>query len=221
MKKNILIIGYGEIASRLSEILDLSKYKVIGISRNNKKNLDCHIRWDWLSDNSLSLEPETFDSIIFFPKPNSINENDYRDGFLKSSTNINNFIKTISYQKFISISSTRVYGPSKKEIVSEDDILIQNGYRTEIIQDYEKKQLNYYQDKLIILRFAGLYDHKKPHNYKNSLSRNNAAKIIKFFVENDFKFKSSEIFNCCEDKLNLNKERNISNNKLKKLGFNF
>ena len=221
MKKNILIIGYGEIASRLSEIIDSSKYKVIGISRNNKKNLDCHIRWDWLSDNSLSLEPETFDSIIFFPKPNSINENDYRDGFLKSSTNINNFIKTISYQKFISISSTRVYGPSKKEIVSEDDILIQNGYRTEIIQDYEKKQLNYYQDKLIILRFAGLYDHKKPHNYKNSLSRNNAAKIIKFFVENDFKFKSSEIFNCCEDKLNLNKERNISNNKLKKLGFNF
>lgn len=221
MKKNILIIGYGEIASRLSEILDLSKYKVIGISRNNKKNLDCHIRWDWLSDNSLSLEPETFDSIIFFPKPNSINENHYRDGFLKSSTNINNFIKTISYQKFISISSTRVYGPSKKEIVSEDDILIQNGYRTEIIQDYEKKQLNYYQDKLIILRFAGLYDHKKPYNYKNSLSRNNAAKIIKFFVENDFKFKSSEIFNCCEDKLNLNKERNISNNKLKKLGFNF
>ena len=103
MKKNILIIGYGEIASRLSEIIDVSKYKVIGISRNNKKNLDYHICWDWLSDNSLSLEPETFDSIIFFPKPNSINENDYREGFLKSSTNINNFIKTISYQKFISI----------------------------------------------------------------------------------------------------------------------
>ena len=221
MKKNILIIGYGEVASRLSEILDLSKYKVIGISRNNKKNLDCHICWDWLSDNSLSLEPKTFDSIIFFPKPNSINENDYRDGFLKSSTNINNFIKTISYQKFISISSTRVYGPSKKEIVSEDDILIQNGFRSEIIQDYEKKQLNYYKDKLIILRFAGLYDQNKPNKYKNSLSRNNAAKIIKFFIENDFKFKSSEIFNCCEDKLNLNKERNISNNKLKKLGFNF
>ena len=221
MKKNILIIGYGEVASRLSEILDLSKYKVIGISRNNKKNLDSHICWDWLSDNSFNLDLETFDSIIFFPKPNSINENDYRDGFLKSSTNIYNFIKTVSYQKFISISSTRVYGPSKKEIVSEDDILIQNGFRSEIIQDYEKKQLNYYQDKLIILRFAGLYDQNKPHNYKNSLSRNDAAKIIKFFVENDFKFKSSEIFNCCEDKLNLNKERNISNNKLKKLGFNF
>ena len=221
MKKNILIIGYGEIASRLYEILDLSKYKVIGVSRNNKKNLDYHLCWDWLSNNSLSLEPQTFDSIIFFPKPNSINENDYKEGFLKSSTNINNFVKTISYQKFISISSTRVYGLSKKEIVSEDDILIQNGFRSEIIQDYEKKQINYYKDKLIILRFAGLYDQNKPHNYKNFLSRNNAAKIIKFFIENDFKFKSPEIFNCCEDNLNLNKERNISNNKLKKLGFNF
>ena len=221
MKKNILIIGYGEIASRLHKILDLSKYKVIGISRNNKKNLDYHLCWDWLSNNSLSLEPQTFDSIIFFPKPNSINENDYKEGFLKSSTNINNFVKTISYQKFISISSTRVYGLSKKEIVSEDDILIQNGFRSEIIQDYEKKQINYYKDKLIILRFAGLYDQNKPHNYKNFLSRNNAAKIIKFFIENDFKFKSPEIFNCCEDNLNLSKERNISNNKLKKLGFNF
>ena len=195
MKKNILIIGYGEIASRLHKILDLSKYKVIGISRNNKKNLDYHLCWDWLSDNSLSLELETFDSIIFFPKPNSINENDYKEGFLRSSTNINNFIKTISYQKFISISSTRVYGPSKKEIVSEDDILIQNGFRSEIIQDYEKKQINYYKDKLIIVSDLSkiinfikvLIDINLIHNFKIEIkqveSLPNSLNIFQVIVE--------------------------------------
>ena len=51
----------------------------------------------------------------------------------------------------------------------------------------------------------------------NHLHRDNAAKIIKFFIENDFHFKSYEIFNCSED----NPNGKISNKKIKDLGFNF
>ena len=70
--------------------------------------------------------------------------------------------------------------------------------------------------KLIILRFSGLYDsltNKKPENH---LHRDNAAKIIRFFIENDFNYSSPEIFNCSEDK-----SVSISNKKLKKAGFIF
>ena len=50
------------------------------------------------------------------------------------------------------------------------------------------------------------------------MHRDNAAKIIKFFIENDNKFNSHEIFNCSEDSESYG---DISNQKLKKLGFVF
>ena len=39
MKKNILIIGYGNIASRLHTILCKDSYKIYGISRSKKRGL--------------------------------------------------------------------------------------------------------------------------------------------------------------------------------------
>jgi hypothetical protein len=53
----------------------------------------------------------------------------------------------------------------------------------------------------------------KPKNY---LHRDNAAKIIKFFIENDLSSTTHQIFNCCEDG-----SINISNERLRKVGFIF
>ena len=85
-----------------------------------------------------------------------------------------------------------------------------------IITEYEKNQIKRYAERLIVLRLSGLYT-SKPKS-KNHLHRDNAAKIIKFFIENDFNFTSHEIFNCTEDS---NSFGDISNEKLKKLGFIF
>ena len=67
----------------------------------------------------------------------------------------------------------------------------------QVIRDYEQNQIKRYRNKLILLRFSGLYT-SEPIS-KNHLHRDNAAKIIKFFIENDFDFSSPEIFNCTED----------------------
>ena len=62
----------------------------------------------------------------------------------------------------------------------------------------------------------GLYDSESVIKPKNHLHRDNAAKIIKFFIEKDLNSTSHQIFNCCEDD-----SINISNERLKKTGFIF
>ena len=65
MKKNILIIGYGDIAMRLSAILSKDRYEIYGISRSKKRGLENFIKWDWSSKDLPNIECKNFDSIIF------------------------------------------------------------------------------------------------------------------------------------------------------------
>ena len=100
MKKNILVIGYGDIANRLNLILDKDKYDLYGISRTNKEaNIKNHIKWNWLSTNSPELEEKNFETIIFLPKPSSIDEDGYNKGFIQSTENIFSFTKDIIFNK--------------------------------------------------------------------------------------------------------------------------
>ena len=93
MKKNILIIGYGDIAKRLNSILCKDSYEIYGISRRKKKDLENFIEWDWLTKKPIKLECKNFESIIFIPKPSNNNLSGYQDGFLNSSENFFNFLE--------------------------------------------------------------------------------------------------------------------------------
>ena len=118
MKKNILIIGYGNIATKLQAILCQDSYKIYGISRTRKRGLENHIEWNWLWKDLPNLECNHFESIIFIPKPSSRSLTGYQEGFLKSSENTFNFLETskkIFYKKFITISSTGAYGLSTRQ----------------------------------------------------------------------------------------------------------
>ena len=227
MKKNILIIGYGDIAGRLNSILCKDSYKIYGICRRKKRGLENFIEWDWLSKKPIKLECKNFESIIFIPKPSNNNKSGYQDGFLNSSENFFNFLEfseNIFYKKFITISSTSVYGKLKDlkthiespKLKEEDTRQTSMEFRGQIITEYENSQIKRYAERLIILRLSGLYK-SKPKS-KNYLHRDNAAKIIKFFIQSDNNFNSYEIFNCTEDSKS---NGYISNQKLKKLGFVF
>ena len=217
MKKNILIIGFGDIAKRLTHNLNKDVYNIYGVSRQDKE-IKNFIKWDWLSEDLPNLNNIDFESIVFIPKPSSSSERGYKDGFINSIKNIQKLLSTISFNKFISISSTRVYGKDKDRVFNELDDPKPNDYRGRIISIYEANQIQNYKDKLLILRFSGLYDSDSIEIPKNHLHRDNAAKIIQFFIENNFNNSSYEIFNCSEDSYNLS---NISNKKLKELGFIF
>jgi len=220
MKKNILIFGYGDLAQRLSLIFDKNSYRVFGVSRTSKETLkNNHISWDWLSKENPVLDVKDFDCIIFIPKPSSYDEDGYKNGFIKSAENIFNLSKELTFNKFISISSTSVYGKGGNDMHIESENLFPDDFRGNIIKDYESNQIKRYSNKLIILRLAGLYDSINNINFLNHLNRDNASKIINFFIETSLSFNSYEIFNCCEDR--EDRKGSISNKKLKEVGFIF
>ena len=59
MQKNILIIGYGDIAKRLIKVLDTESINIYAISRNDSNNPNINkFNWDWLSDKKIDLKDE-------------------------------------------------------------------------------------------------------------------------------------------------------------------
>ena len=198
MMKKILIIGYGDIAERVHNQLDNNLFEIYGISRNNSKKIKNFIQWDWLASELPKIENKIFHSLVFIPKPIGLDIDGYNDGFMRSSENIFKLSKKISFEKFISISSTRVYGNNKSSIPIESKTN-PDDFRGKIILDYEKNQIKRYAEKLIILRFSGLYKSDVIKKPLNCLHRNNGAKAINYFIENDFNFSSYEIFNCSEN----------------------
>lgn len=216
MMKKILIIGYGDIAERVQNQLDNNLFEIYGISRNNSKKIKNFIQWDWLASELPKIDNKIFHSLVFIPKPIGLDIDGYNDGFIRSSENIFKLSKKISFEKFISISSTRVYGNNKSSIPIESKTN-PDDFRGKIILDYEKNQIKRYAEKLVILRFSGLYKSDVIKKPLNCLHRNNAAKAINYFIENDFNFSSYEIFNCSE-----NSTSSINNDsKLKNTGLIF
>ena len=187
--KKILIIGYGDIAERVHNQLDNNLFEIYGISRNNSKKIKNFIQWDWLASELPKIDNKIFHSLVFIPKPIGLDIDGYNDGFIRSSENIFKLSKKISFEKFISISSTRVYGNNKSSIPIESKTN-PDDFRGKIILDYEKNQIKRYAEKLVILRFSGLYKSDVIKKPLNCLHRNNAAKAINYFIENDFNFSS-------------------------------
>ena len=146
-----------------------------------------------------------------------MDEKGYINGFINSSKNIYRELCNLPINKFISISSTRVYNKQDNKMAYESDEISTEEYRGKIIREYEEQQESFYGKKLIILRLSGLYNASLNKMSKNFIHRKNAALAIKFFIEKDFNFKDCEIFNCSEDSANSS----ISNKKIKSLGFSF
>ena len=221
MSKNILIIGFGDIGRRVKSKLD-DKYVVYAINRNPKKEDGVKsFYWDWTSGNNFNFKGIMFDSIILIPKPSNMNEDGYRIGFIKALANINNSLLNVEFHKLIAISSTRVYGSEQHGMLNENIELLPSDFRGSIIKDYEKLLTKTYQKKLIILRFAGLYDETTKTKPFNGLHRKNAAKVINFFVKNENTDIDEHIFNCCEDVMLDDSKKCISNTRIKEAGFLF
>ena len=222
MQKNILIIGYGDIAKRLIKILDTESINIYAISRNDSNNTNINkFNWDWLSDKKIDLKAKNFDSVIIIPKPSSLDEKGYEDGFKIATKNILNLLSNININKVIAISSTRVYGGHHKGAVDEKSIEKPSEFRGKLILEYEVALSQIFGPRLTILRFSGLYDNQSKKTSHNKLHRDQAAKIIDHFIEYESKSSQANIINCSEDSEILFSEKSIINTKLKQSGFKF
>jgi nucleoside-diphosphate-sugar epimerase len=222
MQKNILIIGYGDIAKRLIKLLITESINIYAISRKDSSNPNINkFNWDWLSDKKVNLKAKNFDSVIIIPKPSSLDEKGYKDGFIIATQNILNLLSNLNINKVIAISSTRVYGGHHKGPVDEKSIEKPSEFRGKFIQEYEVALSQIFGPKLTILRFSGLYDNQSKKTSHNKLHRDQAAKIIAHFIEYKSESVQAIIINCSEDSEILFSEKSIINTKLKQTGFKF
>lgn len=222
MKKNILIIGYGDIGHRLKTFSN-KRYNLFAVSRSSiEEEGITHFCWDWLSQEAMPVQELSFEAIIFIPKPSERSEKGYLDGFITSLKNTSKSLASLEFNKFIAISSTRVFGSGQKGNLTEEHLSIPDDYRGSIVKEYESMLVDSYQGKLKILRFSGLYDKSTDKLPLNRLHRDNAVKIIDFFINKPLGGPDSGyIIHCSEDREVNESNKCISNTKLKKLGFAF
>lgn len=220
MSKKVLILGYGDIANRLSKLLSKKDFDLYAVSKSIKK-IENFYMYDWLSDNQFELDQKDFDSVIFFPKPFDMSEAGYKKGFIDGSRSILNILEKINFRKLILISSTRVYGREQIGLLDESTKPQPSDYRGKLVYDYENLFIKKYHKQTFVLRFAGLYTNKSEVTFLNNLHRDSAAEIIYFILSNqNFKTKSY-IINCVNSVNAVPGERLISNKKLIDLGFKF
>ncbi|MFL2721914.1 MAG: hypothetical protein ACJ0E6_05555 [Gammaproteobacteria bacterium] len=220
MSKKVLILGYGDIANRLSKLLSKKDFDLYAVSKSIKK-IENFYMYDWLSDNQFELDQKNFDSVIFFPKPFDMSEAGYKRGFIDGSRSILNILEKINFRKLILISSTRVYGREQIGLLDESTEPQPSDYRGKLVYDYENLFIKKYNKETFVLRFAGLYTNKSEVTFLNNLHRDSAAEIIYFILSNqNFKTKSY-IINCVNSVNAVTGERLISNKKLIDLGFKF
>lgn len=220
MSKKVLILGYGDIANRLSKLLSKKDFDLYAVSKSIKK-IENFYMYDWLSDNKFELDQKNFDSVIFFPKPFDMSEAGYKRGFIDGSRSILNILEKINFRKLILISSTRVYGREQIGLLDESTEPQPSDYRGKLVYDYENLFIKKYNKETFVLRFAGLYTNKSEVTFLNNLHRDTAAEIIYFILSNqNFKTKSY-IINCVNSVNAVTGERLISNKKLIDLGFKF
>jgi len=220
MSKKVLILGYGDIANRLSKLLSKKDFDLYAVSKSIKK-IENFYMYDWLSDNQFELDQKDFDSVIFFPKPFDMSEAGYKKGFIDGSRSILNILEKINFRKLILISSTRVYGREQIGLLDESTKPQPSDYRGKLVYDYENLFIKKYNKEAFVLRFAGLYTNKSEVTFLNNLHRDSAAQIIYFILSNQNFETKSYIINCVNSVNAVPGERLISNKKLIDLGFKF
>jgi hypothetical protein len=118
--KKVLIIGYGDIGSRIAA--RLPKQEFIGVSRSAPADLPNveFIQQDWMNESRLVLPFIDFSTIVLILKPTSPDIGGYQRGFLDASYQMMDFFNNkIGYEKLLIVTSTRVYGLGNGREITE------------------------------------------------------------------------------------------------------
>ncbi|MGY8792463.1 MAG: hypothetical protein ACKVI9_02205 [Gammaproteobacteria bacterium] len=169
--KKVLIIGYGDLGQRISSTLP--DHQFIGISRSNHvqdKNSEW-LPWDWFSGEPFKLKHQEISTVIIILKPTSFDEEGYQQGFLAAANSImTNLNAQINYEQLVIVSSTRVYGNSNGQNITEEQTPQPENFRGKVILNYEAFIKAQSKVEPLILRASGLYDgkHHWMQNFANS-----------------------------------------------------
>src|SRR6056300_1194465 len=185
--KKVLIIGYGDIGSRIVARLPMQEF--IGVSRSASAalpNLE-FIQHDWMKESKLIVPSIDFSTIVLILKPTSPGSEGYQRGFLDASYQMMDFFNNnISYEKLLIVTSTRVYGLGNGRGITETVKPLPDDQQARIILEYEEFVARESKIEPLILRPSGLYD-EKANWMKNHVDTFNGKKYpLRFNQANMF-----------------------------------
>ena len=181
--KKVLIIGYGDIGSRIAA--RLPKQEFIGVSRSAPADLPNveFIQQDWMDESRLVLPFIDFSTIVLILKPTSPDIGGYQRGFLDASYQMMDFFNNkIGYEKLLIVTSTRVYGLDNGREITEAIKPLPDDQQAKIILEYEEFVSRESKIEPLILRPSGLYD-DQAHWMKNHVDAFDGKKYPLRFAE--------------------------------------
>lgn len=193
----ILIVGCGDIGSRLAHKLSNEGHRVTGLKRHPPEGGSSieYYRADIGSASELAGLPNDFDQLFFIVSGDRRFESSYRNVY---ETGLNNLLAKFSGLPWIFVSSTSVYGQSKGEWVDEESPAHPENITGQLIRRAEQTLIDL-NPANIVVRFSGIYGpgreyllrmaaqapaiQKMPPYYTNRIHQEDCVGVLAFLLE--------------------------------------
>jgi nucleoside-diphosphate-sugar epimerase len=194
---NIVIVGCGDLGTRLAHVLSDKGHQVTGLKRHPPSH-DDRIRYmaaDIASGTGLDAMDMNFDQLFFIVTPDGRSESDYRAVY---ETGLNNLLAKLPECPWIFVSSTSVYAQALGEWVDEDSPAEPQTVTSQLIRKAEQRLIESNPDNVIV-RFSGIYGpgresllkmaaqspaiQKEPPYFTNRIHQQDCVGVLAFLLE--------------------------------------
>lgn len=157
---HILFIGYGKTSQRIAKQLFLQGHQITTVSRSPKDNTFArHITQDIHQFDLSKIAAVDMVYILLAPSRNTTLSSieAYQQTYVDSVSPIVNALKLHPVKRVIVVSSTRVYGEHKGEVINDDSPIIPSDEQGLLLLKMEQLWRQAYPEQCVIVRPTGIY----------------------------------------------------------------
>jgi nucleoside-diphosphate-sugar epimerase len=169
----ILIIGCGYVGLPLGAELSAAGHEVFGIRRDSAAVAELATRGiqfvqaDITDRQALGQIAPDFDAVVNLVSSTRGGVDEYRRAYLEGTRNVVSWLQPNPPQKYISTSSTSVYGQTDGSVVTEESPTAPDSATSRILVETENELRASFP--AIILRVAGIYGPERGHLFQQFL----------------------------------------------------
>jgi len=200
----ILLVGCGDIGAAVATDLVAQGHQVSGLQRTVSDGLAgvTMVNADLTKADRLASLSFDYDQLIYIVSPSTYDIDGYTAVF---ETAVNNLLEVLAQKAanvgIIFVSSTRVYGQSSGEWLTEDSLTEPDDERGKIILAAEQRFLSFNQQSTIV-RFSGIYGRsnhflkqlkegaaiqQQPRYFTNRIHRDDCIGVLTYLVNKKIK----------------------------------
>ena len=157
---HILFIGYGKTSSRVAKQLFQQNHQITTVSRSSKTDdFAQHLTQDIHQLDLSQISPVDAVYILLAPSRNTSlsSPEAYTQTYVDSVQPIVNSLKIHPVKRIIVVSSTRVYGENRGEVINDDSPIRPNDEQGHLLLKMEQLWQQVYPTQCIIVRPTGIY----------------------------------------------------------------